>query len=114
MYKLITICACIIVVLIFVSVRSDYGSEAEHVGQMPTIVVTAARHNIESEWLGLTDTVVVTASRYDEADVAWSGLLDTVTTIQTPAQPLRGSTTPIMTFQGPLGIITDDYHFRVE
>lgn len=114
MYKLMAITICIVGLFLVAMLNSAHDSAAEHVGQMPTIVVTAARYDIESEWLGLTDTVVVTASRHDEADVAWSGLLDTVTTIGTPAQPLRGSTTPIMTFQGPLGIITDDYHFRVE
>lgn len=114
MCKLITICACVIVALTFVSVQSDHGSDTEYVGQMPTVVVTAAHYDVETEWVGLIDTVFVTAPCYDQADTAWSGLLDTVTAIGTPAQPLRGSTTPIMTYRGFLDIVTDDYHYRVE
>lgn len=114
MCKLITICACAIAVLIFVSVQSDHGSDTEYLGQMPTVVVTAARYDVGSEWPGLMDTVFVTARRDDYADVAWSGLLDTVTAIEVPPHPLRGSTTPTLTYRGPLGIFKDNYHYRVE
>lgn len=115
MCKLITICACIIAVLAFVSVRSDHGSDTEYIGQMPTVVVTAARSGVDTqEWSGLMDTVFVSAPRHDRTDVAWSGLLDTVTAIETPYRPVRGSTMPTLTYRGFLDIIADDYHYRVE
>ncbi|KPK69289.1 hypothetical protein AMJ87_10750, partial [candidate division WOR_3 bacterium SM23_60] len=83
MCKLITICACVIAILIFVSVLSDRGSDSEYIGQMPAVVVTAAQYSVDTqEWSGLLDTVIVNAPRYDHADAAWSGLLDTVTAIE--------------------------------
>lgn len=112
MYKLLAIGACVILLVGIVSTK-PHGSKPQDIGQMPTVVVTAARYDVASG-LGLMDTVVVTAERYERVDVAWSGLLDTVTATKAPAQPLRGSTMPIMTYRDPLGGMMEGLYRRVE
>ena len=109
MCKLTAVLACAIGLLALVSVKSGYNATAEYVGQMPEVMVTA-----EYEYPGLMDTVVVTAARNDDADVAWSGLLDTVTVVGPSLGQPRGSTIPILTYRSPLGIMIDNFHHRVE
>ena len=92
-----------------VLMKSGHDSVAQDIGQMPEVVVYGER-----EYAGLLDTVLVTAPRDNDADIAWSGLLDTVTVIEVPARHMRGSTVPTLTYRSPLGAMIDDFYRRVE
>lgn len=109
MCKLTAVIACIVGLFALVIMKSGHDSTAEYIGQMPEVVVTAER-----AYSGLLDTVPVSAPRDAYADIAWPGLLDTVTIIETPVHRLRGSTVPILTYRSPLGVMIDDFHHRVE
>ncbi len=108
MCKLTAIIACIVGLFTLVMMQSGRDLVAGEIGQMPEVVVFAER-----EYSGLVDTVFVTALR-DNCDIAWSGLLDTVTVVATPIHRMSGSTVPTLTYRSPLEGMIDDFHRLVE
>jgi hypothetical protein len=114
MYKLIAVTIGILGILCMATLINGHDSAAERIGQMPTVVVTAARYDAGSAWTGLLDTVVVNAAPTGQEDVAWAGLQDTVTATEVPLPVLRGSTAPTLTYKNPLGVMIDNFHPRVE